>query len=297
MSTTKIALLEDRGVVAVTGEDAEKLLQGVITNDMDDIAKAGALHAALLTPQGKILFEFLIVPDGEGGFLLDTARAKAGDLVKRLTMYRLRAKAAITDRSEAIAVLAAWDGKPTGAAETLVVPDPRAPALGHRVLTARHMLAMIADATEAAMVPAADYHAHRIAVGFPEAGHDYALGDTFPHEAGMDLYNGVSFSKGCFVGQEVVARMQHKTVVRKRAVGVTGTGALASGAEVLAGAANIGTIGSVAGSRGMALLRLDRVAEALDKGEAITAGGVSLTVDAGALSRYRAAVSARAATP
>ena len=297
MTETRIALLEERGVVAVTGADAEKLLQGVITNDMDDIAKAGALHAALLTPQGKIMFEFIIARDGDGGFLLDTARAKTGDLVKRLTMYRLRAKAEIEDRSETIAVLAAWGGKPAGAAETLIVPDPRSPALGSRALAARHMLPMIADALEATMVPASAYHAHRIALGVPEAGLDYALGDTFPHEADFDVYHGVSFTKGCFVGQEVVARMQNKTVVRKRVVGVTGAGPLTSGSDVLAGTASIGSVGSVAGSRGMALLRLDRVAEALDKGEAISASGVPLTVEGEALQRYRTAIAAKAASP
>ena len=124
-----------------------------------------------------------------------------------------------------------------------------------------------------------DYHAHRIALGVPEGGKDYAFGDTFPHEANMDLLNGVSFSKGCFVGQEVVSRMQHRGTARKRMVIVEGRqAACRPAAEITAGQATIGTIGSVAGNRGLALVRLDRVEEMQRKGEQITAAGAALTI-------------------
>jgi folate-binding protein YgfZ len=127
------------------------------------------------------------------------------------------------------------------------------------------------------IVDAASYHAHRIALGVPEAGKDYPLGDTFPHEANLDALGSVSFTKGCFVGQEVVSRMQHRGTARKRIVIVEGDGPLEHGSEILAGPAAIGTIGSVAGGQGLALLRLDRAQEAVAKGEPLTAGGARIT--------------------
>ena len=148
---------------------------------------------------------------------------------------------------------------------TVSFADPRLPALGSRILadarSARGKVAA-ADALDAAPE---DYHAHRIALGVPEGGKDYVLGDTFPHEADLDQLGGVSFSKGCFVGQEVVSRMQNRGNVRKRVVPIEGEGPLASGAEVKVGAAAIGTVGSVAGRLALALLRLDRAAEAKAK--------------------------------
>jgi hypothetical protein len=142
-----------------------------------------------------------------------------------------------------------------------------------------------------------DYHAHRIALGVPEGGKDYVLGDTFPHEADLDQLNGVSFSKGCFVGQEVVSRMQNRANVRKRVVSVEGDAALTSGVEVQAGAAVIGTIGSVAGKLALALLRLDRAAEAKAKGQVLTAGGIALALRKPDWATFDLAPSAAAEAP
>lgn len=139
------------------------------------------------------------------------------------------------------------------------------------------------------------YHGRRIVQGVPEAGMDYVLGDTFPHEANFDRFNGVSFTKGCFVGQEVVARMQNKTVVRKRVVRITGAGLLTSGADICIGEVVIGRVGTVAGSSGLAMLRLDRVAEAAEKGQALTSEGLAITVESEAMESYRASVAERAA--
>jgi folate-binding protein YgfZ len=281
MTPARIARLADRGVVRVIGTDAEKLLQGVISNDMELLAAQPAIHAALLTPQGKILFDFFVVRAGDG-FLLDVARDKAVDLAKRLNLYKLRAKVGIQDVSEDYRVLALW-GSPGGREETIetgtvLFADPRLPALGLRILadarSARGEVAA-ADALDAAPE---DYHAHRIALGVPEGGKDYALGDTFPHEADLDQLGGVSFSKGCFVGQEVVSRMQNRGNVRKRVVPIQGEGPLASGAEVKVGAAAIGTVGSVAGRLALALLRLDRAAEAKAKNQILAVDGVAVTL-------------------
>jgi len=207
------------------------------------------------------------------GFLLETANDKVAELVKRLQMYRLRAKVEIADASSQYRVLALWGTSPQGPREiagSLSFPDPRLPELGWRIL---------AGTTPASDIATTDaYHAHRIALGVPEGGKDYAFGDAFPHEADLDLLNGVSFDKGCFVGQEVVSRMQHRGGARKRVVPVDGTAPLASGAEVTAGSAVIGAVGSVADRRALAMVRLDRAAEAKAKGEPLRAGGVPITL-------------------
>jgi folate-binding protein YgfZ len=264
--------------VRVTGEDGEKLLQGIVSNDMDLLASQAAIHAALLSPQGKILFDFFVVKTG-GGFLLETARDKAGDLAKRLNLYKLRAKVDIREASDDYRVLVSWGPSQHSSYETtgtVSFPDPRLPALGSRVLAEARLAANVAAATNGIDASPEDYHAHRIALGVPEGGKDYVFGDTFPHEADLDQLNGVSFSKGCFVGQEVVSRMQNRANVRKRVVPVEGDAALTGGVEVQAGAAVIGTIGSVAGKLALALLRLDRAAEAKAKGQVLTAHGVPL---------------------
>jgi folate-binding protein YgfZ len=280
MTPARIARLADRGVVRVAGADAEKLLQGIVSNDMELLASQAAIHAALLTPQGKILFDFFVVRAGDG-FLLEVARDKAADLAKRLNLYKLRAKVDIQDVSEDYRVLALWGPSPSAreeAAGTVSFADPRLPALGSRILADARSPRGNAASADALDAAPEDYHAHRIALGIPEGGKDYVLGDTFPHEADLDQLGGVSFSKGCFVGQEVVSRMQNRGNVRKRVVPIEGEGPLASGAEVKVGTAVIGTVGSVSGRSALALLRLDRAAEAKAKGQTLAADGVAVTL-------------------
>jgi folate-binding protein YgfZ len=274
-------LLNDRGVVRVAGVDAAKLLQGVISNDMDLLAKQPVMHAALLTPQGKILFDFFVVNAGDTGFLLETGRDQVAGLCARLTMYKLRAKAEIADVSEHYRVLAVWgpwqpqDEEMEGA---LLFADPRLPALGWRVLAPAQLASTIVSATQLDVLAGTHYRAHRIAQGVPQAGEDYDLGDAFPHEANFDQLNGVCFAKGCFVGQEVVSRMQHRASARKRIVPVAGERALHSGTSILAGTALIGRIGSVAGKDALALIRLDRAAQARANGEALLAGDITVAL-------------------
>jgi folate-binding protein YgfZ len=278
MISAKVALLADRGVLRVTGEDAEKLLQGIITNDMGLLAAQPALHAALLTPQGKILFDFFVVRS-EGGYLLETAKEQVPGLIKRLTMYKLRAKVEIGDPNPDCRVFSRWGGSPQGWGGTsgaVSFLDPRLAALGWRILSETKSTADIAVAADAYTASAQEYHAHRIRLGVPEGDKDYAFGDTFPHEANFDQLNGISFTKGCFVGQEVVSRMQHRGSVRKRIVPVEGDAPLNPGAEIRAGAAVIGSIGSVADKDALALVRLDRAEEAISKGEALRADGVAI---------------------
>lgn len=281
MAETKIALLPDRGAVSVTGEDAEKLLQGTITNDMALLASQPAIHAGLLTPQGKILFSFFVVkaPDG---FLLETARDSARGLAERLRLYKLRAKAEVEDASSDYSVAAIWGGpyEPHGRGKQPIwFPDPRLPEMGFRELvTIGSDWALAGD--QATSATADDYHTHRIGLGVPEAGRDYALGDTYPHEALFDQLGGVSFKKGCFVGQEVVARTQNRSMARKRIVPVVAETALPEpGAPIVVGSVEIGKLGSVEGTRGLALIRLDRVAELTAKGGALMAGDVPISIE------------------
>ena len=282
MSQGQFAFLADRGVVRVTGEDATHFLQGLITNDIVLLERQPAIHAGLLSPQGKILFEF-IVTNYANGYLLDTAAASVPDLLGRLSLYKLRAKVGIDDASRAFRVTAIWgNGGPTF--ETDAVPDPRLADLGWRRLQGVDAPVKAAEWIEAG--PEA-YHAHRIALGVPEGGKDYVLGDTFPHEALFDQLNGISFDKGCFVGQEVVSRMEHRGTARKRIVPVEGAAALTTGAEVRAGTAVIGTVGSTAGPKGLALVRLDRAEEAIARGQGLTAGGVAIRLKQPAWARFK----------
>lgn len=290
MSTAKIALLPDRGVVAVTGEDALKFLDNVITNDMDLLDKQDAIFAGLLSPQGKILFDFIVVRDGSG-FLLDVAKDQAAALVKRLSMYKLRAKVVIADRSGDFDVLAEWvEGRDLPEA---AFADPRHLEMGWRRLVFRSEA--VRGATSMLVSrdrPFDDYSAHRIALGVPEGGKDYGFGEAFPHEALFDQLHGVSFTKGCYVGQEIVARMEHRGTARKRIVRISGVGALpVASTEVLAGEVVIGEMGSSAGSNGLALLRLDRVNEFAAKGVGLTCGGVGVVPNADDVARLSPKVS------
>jgi folate-binding protein YgfZ len=263
----KAALLDDRRVIRVSGPDAAHFLHNVVTGKIEGLEPGAAAYAALLAPQGKILADFLILATDDG-FLIDTPATVAGDLIRRLKLYRLRAKAEI-EEMPGLAVATYWDTTtpPAGA-----FADPRLAALGFRAFGP-------ADAAlPSGAVAATDWHAHRIALGVPEGGRDFAFGDAFPHEADMDRLGGVDFKKGCYIGQEVVSRMQHRATVRSRVVPVAIEGpAPAAGSEIRAGERPLGTMGSSAGDRGLAMLRLDRAAEAMAAGQPLQAGAATLT--------------------
>ena len=266
----------------MTGADAHKLLQSVITNDMDGLALAPALHTGLLSPQGKILFEFFVVKAGDG-FLLDVARDQASALTRRLAMYKLRADVQIADISDAMHVFAVWgDDRYSfdSMAETVTFNDPRLAAMGLRIITLAKFATSVAQATNGLDATVEAYAAHRVALGVPEGGKDFAFGDAFPHEALLDQLNGVSFTKGCYVGQEIVSRMEHRGTARKRIVPIASATPLpATGTDIKAGEVTIGALGSASGSQGLALLRLDRVAEFAAQGVALTAGDAIITVN------------------
>jgi folate-binding protein YgfZ len=273
----KSAFLPDRGVVKVAGEDARNFLNGLVTTDLDRLKPGLGRFGALLTPQGKIIVDFLIteVPAGHGGgFLIDCPKVLADSLATKLKFYKLRAK--VTVENLDLGVLAAWDGQPA-AQPDLAFTDPRNDALGFRVLIPEDLKQKLSDLIGADLVDAAEYEAHRIALGVPRGGLDFMYGDAFPHETNMDRLAGVDFDKGCYVGQEVVSRMQHRGTARTRSVKVLLDGASPeAGATILAGDKPVGTIGSTSGGKGIALVRIDRVADALDAGQPLTAGGLVL---------------------
>ncbi len=273
------AFLPDRGVVKVSGEDARNFLNGLVTTDVTELKPGLAKFGALLTPQGKIIVDFLITeaPAGHGGgFLFDCPRALAQALTDKLRFYKLRAKVTVENLSESLGVIAAWGGE-SAMQPDLTYADPRAQALGYRILAPHDLVAKVAALIGADLVEPAAYEAQRIACGVPRGGLDFIYGDAFPHETNMDRLNGVDFDKGCYVGQEVVSRMQHRGTARTRTVKILldGPGPEA-GASILAGDKPVGTIGSTAGGTGLALVRTDRVADALAAGQPLTAGGLSL---------------------
>ena len=261
--------LSDRAVIRLSGEDARSWFANLVTCDIAHLEPGQGRWGGLLTPQGKILFDFLVTI-GEDGLYLDTDAALAPDFAKRLNFYRLRAKVTV-EALPAWRVYAALPPENVDIEGALAFPDPRRPELGLRILAP---VAATADDTTAA------YHDRRIGLGIPEGGKDFRFGEAFPHEVLMDMLAGVDFKKGCFVGQEVVSRMQHRGTARTRIVPVVAGAALPpAGTEIRIGDRPAGTLGSSAGTRGLALLRLDRVEEGLAAGETLAAGDSAVAVD------------------
>lgn len=275
----KAAFLNDRGVIKVSGEDARDFLNGLVTTDVTLLRPGLGRFGALLTPQGKIIVDFLITeaPEGHGGgFLIDAPRPLAKGLADKLGFYKLRAKVAVENLSDSLGVLAVWDGEPAMKPD-LAFADPRKEAFGWRILVPEELKQKVADLIGADLVDEAAYEVHRVATGVPRGGLDFIYSDAFPHETNMDRLHGVDFDKGCYVGQEVVSRMQHRGTARTRTVRVTLEDfSPEAGIPVLAGDKVVGTMGSTAGGHGIALLRTDRVAVALDAGLKLSSGGLAI---------------------
>jgi tRNA-modifying protein YgfZ len=278
------AFLPDRGVVKVSGKDARNFLNGLVTTDVGELKPGLARFGALLTPQGKIIVDFLITeaPAGDGsGFLLDCPGALAQAFADKLRFYKLRAKVVVENLSDghlsnSLGVIAAWGGE-LALRPDLTFADPRAPLLGWRILAPPDLAPKVADLIGADLTDASAYEAHRIACGVPRGGLDFIYGDAFPHETNMDRLNGVDFDKGCYVGQEVVSRMQHRGTARTRTVKIVLDGpSPEAGSPILAGDRQVGTVGSTSGEKGLALVRTDRIADALAAGLQLTAGGLPL---------------------
>lgn len=239
--------LASRALVRVGGDEAASFLQGLLTHDVLSADATSWRFAALLSAQGKILFDMLILRK-EAGFWLDVRANMATALIKRLGLYRLRAKVDFLDASLTHHIRVGEGPKPG-----LAAPDPRHAGLGWRVM----------DEGPAPSQDESRWHARRIALGVPEGGVDFAFGDIFPHEANMDRLNGLDFKKGCYVGQEVVSRVEHRGLARRRFLRMGYDGpAPEPGMALLAGGVELGVTGSSAEGICLALVRLDRLAEA-----------------------------------
>lgn len=253
--TNEMAHLSQRGVIALTGEDRRQFLQGIITNDIEALAPGQPLYAALLTPQGKYLHDFFIVEDGDR-LLVDCEAARRADLIRRLMMYRLRAKAEITDLTDDLTVIARWGERvpPELPAEAVIFTDPRHPGLGTRAILPRDLLPQPLGAD-------ADYDDHRLTLGIPDGSRDFEVERTLILEGNLDALNGVSFTKGCYVGQELTARMKHRGRVRKRLLPVQVEGPLpAPDTPILKDGREIGHLRSGRGRRAIAYLRVEDIA-------------------------------------
>lgn len=247
--------LTNRTLIHISGEETGEFLQGLVTCEVATLKPGQIAFGALLTPQGKILFDFFVIAS-TNGYIIDVDKSVADDLARRLTFYRLRRKIEIKPMDKRTHIFAVWgNGTDAGkvVADGIVAPDPRLAALGSR--------AYIRRAPEGAETrPLKDWHAHRVAHSMPEGGLDYAFGDVFPHEALMDQFRGVDFTKGCYVGQEVVSRMQHRGTARKRLIRVTSDKPLpGSGTELLCSGKACGVMAGSDGTTGLAMVRLDRV--------------------------------------
>jgi hypothetical protein len=250
--------LDNRSLISVTGDDAGEFLQNIITTDLTGLPSGEAGPGALLTPQGKILFEFL-VGRAEGGFLLETGAAEADALIKRLTLYRLRAKVTLEKWADG-AVTVIWDQD---------LPDAGLRDL--RFTRAGLGLARIPGAGGNDAISL--YRTLRFTYGISGGGEDGVLTDYFPHDLLMDKNSGVGFKKGCYIGQEVVSRMQHRSTARRRIVSVAADYGLGdAGAAVLAGSREIGTLIAAEGDKGLAVVRIDKAGAALAGGEPISIG-------------------------
>ncbi|WP_412064765.1 YgfZ/GcvT domain-containing protein [Rhizobium sp. SYY.PMSO] len=255
--------LKERSFIRVAGAEAEPFLHNLVTTDLASLGADEARPGALLTPQGKILFDFMIWRDGPG-FLIETDTAQREGLLKRLTMYRLRAKVDFA-AEDLNGVTVAWGDAVTGGAE-----DSRFAKAG---------IVLTRAPGEHGSDAAALYDELRIASGVAVSGRDFALQDAFPHDVLMDLNGGLGFRKGCYVGQEVVSRMHHRGTARRRVVIVKGNAGLpASGTELTAGSKPIGTLGSTEGDIGLAIVRIDRAGEAIAGGTTIQAGNVEVSL-------------------
>jgi folate-binding protein YgfZ len=260
----RLAHLRSRALVGVKGPDWRSFLQGLVTQDVETLAPGEWRYAALLTPQGRLLYDFFLIGE-EDGALIDVASAQRHDLAQRLSLYRLRAKVEIGPAEGGVYAL--WDA---ASADPPWAPDPRLPVLGFRAIGLE-----APAAPGAANEDEADYEARRLALGVTDAAKDGLHDRSYPIEANLDLLNGIDFRKGCFVGQETTSRMKRRGQVKTRMLPIAYAGsALPAGAEVVAGSLRAGEVVAAAEGRALALLKLDRIA-----GAALSAEGRPVAVE------------------
>jgi len=265
--------LPHRAILSLTGPDTLVLLERLVTNATDDWDEGTTRYGALLTPQGKVLSDYLALRIADG-VLLDVSAEHVDDLAKRLKMFRLRSKVEIT-RLGNLAIIASIEDAPN--------PMPKLSDASHIYLDPRYLggrirgIIAIEDVDQNHSIDA--YHVDRVANGIPEQGFDYGAVEVFPADINMDVLGGVALKKGCFVGQEVVSRMHRRGQIRKRTL-LFSTGAdtaIETGAELLA-PAPVGSVSSHAGGHGLARVRVDRLMKAETAGATVTLNETPVTI-------------------
>ncbi|MBZ9863061.1 YgfZ/GcvT domain-containing protein [Mesorhizobium sp. CA12] len=272
------AQIKDRALISVSGPDAGHFLQNILTTDLDMLAPGEARPGALLSPQGKILFDFLVSRAGDDGFQLECRADIADDFVRRLMLYRLRAKAEIAKQDQVLVTVAWGDDSTASRSDSTALSDTRF----QDITVTRTYGGEARDGGDPN-----GWLNMRIGNGIAESGSDYQLGDAFPHDVLLDETGGVGFKKGCYIGQEVVSRMQHRGTARRRVLIASADSPLpAAGTELTVAGRLVGTLGSVGHRTGLAIARIDRVKAALDAGEAITAGEIPVRLAIPAWVKY-----------
>ncbi len=286
------SLLDDRAILRISGNDAREFLHGIITNNIRNVTDSNSIYAALLSPQGKFLYDFFI-GQWQGDLLLDCEAAGKGSLIQRLTMYKLRSKVAIEDLSQGMLVYAAYG---EGVAEALGMAgsavgttiqhrhgiyytDPRHTAAGIRfMLESEHAAQSFAE-YDLEATPARNYERLRLQLGLPDGSRDFIVDRSLPLELGLDRLGGVDFTKGCYVGQEVTARSKHRATLHKALFRVQAMDKSAlpePGAPVFAGEKEIGILRSSLHDTGLAILRREDVIQAENASIPLTAGDITI---------------------
>jgi folate-binding protein YgfZ len=273
MQRITYAPLTDRSIISVEGPDSRGFLQGLISNDITQVTSNKAIYAALLTPQGKYLFDFFISQSGDK-LLIECEKNRISDLMKRLRVYKLRANANLLDETEKYSVFALWGdgvGKAMGldkigqgsAKETsggVKMIDPRLEAAGGRVIFPVNSAEIEIKLIGAGPANPSDYDLHRLKLGLPSASNDLVIDKATLLESGFDELNGIDWNKGCYMGQELTARTKYRGLVKKRLISVTIEGvAPEPGMPIMVGDKNVGEMRSSNGNNGIAILRLDQL--------------------------------------
>ncbi len=274
MTIPSFYTLNSRSVLEITGVDAKDFLQGLITNDITAVNANRAIYAALLTPQGKILFDFFISSPQSDIFWLECSRIHCADLAKRLTFYKLRADVTIKTLSDDLKVTCIWGQGAKAAEAGFGYEDPRCAQAGMRVIATAEAISTTGNKVD---MPA--YTAHRVKLGLADSDADIGSSLRFVHECNLDMLNGVDFSKGCYVGQEVVSRMHHKQAARKRILPVSAPQPLTTGSTIMAEGKSIGEILTSTGPQALAVLRLDKADAAIAAGKDLTVDDTTIRLD------------------
>ncbi|MDE0993851.1 MAG: folate-binding protein [Rhodospirillales bacterium] len=264
--------LTNRGIISVTGSDSRDFLQGIISNDITLVSPNKTIYAALLTPQGKYLFDFFISQSGEK-LLIECEKDRVPDLMKRLRIYKLRANADLVDETETYSIFAIWGDDAAqatglhnerGLAHEILggtqFIDPRLNTAGVRSVLPIEVAEAQLQSLAAEPASASDYDLHRLKLGLPDASRDLVVDKAILIESGFDELNGVDWNKGCYMGQELTARTKYRGLVKKRLISVFIEGAAPEpGTPIMVGDKNAGEMRSSNAGHGIALLRLDQL--------------------------------------